>query len=272
VNADSPAGWFPDPENPEQLRYWDGSIWTEHRAPMNRPNPETIPTSPVGTGAGHGDPNDGVGAKKNWFARHKVLTGIAASLGIMVCIGTLIPDDNSDAATDRTTATTNKDSQVTSAAKPKVSQEDRFIDAVNKAADEADDADNEMKVVQLRHVRAKNIREIVPSLKVTDWNGTIDDVSTTLGGDSGVISIKLDDDIKVSTWNNGLSDISDHTLIKEDSPLYASLADLEEGDKVEFSGKFIRDAEDGIDEQSLMDINGVTSPEFTFRFKSVAKS
>jgi hypothetical protein len=27
------AGWFPDPERPDALRYWDGSVWTEHRAP-----------------------------------------------------------------------------------------------------------------------------------------------------------------------------------------------------------------------------------------------
>jgi hypothetical protein len=26
-----PAGWFPDPENPTLLRYWDGSIWTDQR-------------------------------------------------------------------------------------------------------------------------------------------------------------------------------------------------------------------------------------------------
>jgi hypothetical protein len=24
-------GWHDDPEHPEQLRYWDGSAWTEHR-------------------------------------------------------------------------------------------------------------------------------------------------------------------------------------------------------------------------------------------------
>jgi hypothetical protein len=26
-----PAGWFPDPEDPTLLRYWDGSIWTDQR-------------------------------------------------------------------------------------------------------------------------------------------------------------------------------------------------------------------------------------------------
>lgn len=27
------AGWFVDPQDPTQFRYWDGSAWTEHRSP-----------------------------------------------------------------------------------------------------------------------------------------------------------------------------------------------------------------------------------------------
>lgn len=27
------AGWFPDPQDPSQQRYWDGARWTEDRAP-----------------------------------------------------------------------------------------------------------------------------------------------------------------------------------------------------------------------------------------------
>ena len=32
-DMDVVAGWYPDPESgePEQLRYWDGERWTEHR-------------------------------------------------------------------------------------------------------------------------------------------------------------------------------------------------------------------------------------------------
>lgn len=29
-----PAGWHPDPQAPSTQRYWDGSQWTEHRAPL----------------------------------------------------------------------------------------------------------------------------------------------------------------------------------------------------------------------------------------------
>ena len=25
-----PAGWYDDPQNPDNLRYWDGVTWTQH--------------------------------------------------------------------------------------------------------------------------------------------------------------------------------------------------------------------------------------------------
>jgi len=33
VNETAPAGWYPDPEDPTQQRYWDGAGWTQHVAP-----------------------------------------------------------------------------------------------------------------------------------------------------------------------------------------------------------------------------------------------
>ena len=29
----APAGWYPHPEMAETVRYWDGSVWTDHVAP-----------------------------------------------------------------------------------------------------------------------------------------------------------------------------------------------------------------------------------------------
>jgi hypothetical protein len=29
----APAGWFDDQQNPGMLRWWDGQVWTAHRAP-----------------------------------------------------------------------------------------------------------------------------------------------------------------------------------------------------------------------------------------------
>jgi hypothetical protein len=43
----TPAGWYPDPEQAGQLRYYDGAAWTEHRSPIQPPvAPPTPPPAP----------------------------------------------------------------------------------------------------------------------------------------------------------------------------------------------------------------------------------
>ncbi|WP_347108207.1 DUF2510 domain-containing protein [Paenarthrobacter sp. S56] len=32
-NGPTPQGWYPDPSNPQQMRWWDGVQWTQHVAP-----------------------------------------------------------------------------------------------------------------------------------------------------------------------------------------------------------------------------------------------
>lgn len=46
---DTPAGWYADPHDPNQQRYWDGSIWTEHTAPVAAPPPppQGAPAAPA---------------------------------------------------------------------------------------------------------------------------------------------------------------------------------------------------------------------------------
>ncbi len=38
-----PADWYADPEDESQYRYWDGSSWTEHRAPRHSEQPDDAP-------------------------------------------------------------------------------------------------------------------------------------------------------------------------------------------------------------------------------------
>jgi Protein of unknown function (DUF2510) len=42
-----PSGWFPDPSDPRQFRYWDGVSWTLHTHPMQVPIPAEGQSRPV---------------------------------------------------------------------------------------------------------------------------------------------------------------------------------------------------------------------------------
>jgi uncharacterized protein YbjQ (UPF0145 family) len=42
VSTDIAAGWYPDPQDESNVRYWDGSAWTEHVQPAN---PTAEPTA-----------------------------------------------------------------------------------------------------------------------------------------------------------------------------------------------------------------------------------
>ncbi|MCK5926959.1 MAG: DUF805 domain-containing protein [Nocardioides sp.] len=42
----APSGWYADPEGGDALRYWDGSVWTDHRAPRTTPPGYTAEVTP----------------------------------------------------------------------------------------------------------------------------------------------------------------------------------------------------------------------------------
>jgi hypothetical protein len=51
----TPAGWYPDPEQAGQLRYWDGAGWTEHLSQAYEP---TAPSTPEPTAPSASEPPD----------------------------------------------------------------------------------------------------------------------------------------------------------------------------------------------------------------------
>lgn len=132
----TPAGWFPDPEQPGQLRYWDGNAWTEHRAPVQPPSPRpTQYPGPVAAGAGSGavrPPGIGPDAiapvtkKRNglWW---KIALGVVAFFFLIGLIGA-VADSLSTSHTTTSTAseetapnTPNMAKPGSSAPKPKAS-------------------------------------------------------------------------------------------------------------------------------------------------------
>ena len=105
-----------------------------------------------------------------------------------------------------------------------------FLKVVQKAQNEANAAQNEMKMGVALKGRTQDLPKVLPSLSVTDWIGTITRLDTADNG-KGVLSVSIGDDISVKTWNNGLSDTGDKTLL--DGELLNKVADYSRRDKVE---------------------------------------
>lgn len=69
-----PAGWYPDPSNQTQQRYWDGQSWSEHTRPAA---PMPLPVVP---------------AKKQTSAFRTVLTILGVILVVGVGISFFTPE------------------------------------------------------------------------------------------------------------------------------------------------------------------------------------
>lgn len=88
------AGWFPQTDG--RLRYWDGRQWTDQFQ-------DAPPALPVGAAGSPGSPAVDAPApeKKNWFLRHKIVTGLAAIalLAIAVNLGDGSNDEKASSPT-----------------------------------------------------------------------------------------------------------------------------------------------------------------------------
>ena len=81
------------------------------------------------------------------------------------------------------------------------SKQAKFIEIVERAAQQAESG-NEIVVVNARKKRGREICALMPALKATNWVGEVEDASTELGGDSGVLMLRLTDEIAAGTYNN----------------------------------------------------------------------
>lgn len=148
-------------------------------------------------------------------------------------------------------------------------QETRFIEIVSTAQKQSRQANNDMQKGGFKASRDKALCELMTSLSVVDWVGTIDKIDSNSEG-KGVLEVSIAPDIKVKTWNNSLSDIDSKTLIEPSSPVFAAASAMKRGQKVVFSGAFVRGSEGSCIEEGSLTLDGkIREPEFIFRFSQV---
>lgn len=146
--------------------------------------------------------------------------------------------------------------------------EQALIDAVVLGRDAYRSASNDMAKGATRPRRASSICSVFKSASVSNWVGTIKQLSSNNEG-KGVLVIEIAEDLAVGTWNNAVSDISDNTLIGLNSQVFQTAMYLREGEWVTFSGRFIPDRTDCFREQSLTLPGSMRDPLFVFRFSGI---
>jgi hypothetical protein len=117
-------------------------------------------------------------------------------------------------------------------------QQQQFLSIISDFAQKYDAAPNDMAKGALRPQRAKAICALLKDLTIKDWVGTVSKLSSNNEG-KGVLVIGLNEQTRVQTWNNALSDISDKTLIQPGTALHEAAVQLSEGQRVVFSGRLI---------------------------------
>lgn len=105
--------------------------------------------------------------------------------------------------------------------------------------------------------------------QVDNWVGKLAEVGATDDG-KAYISIEISSSIVVQTWNNGLSDIFDKTLILPDSAVYAAALKMKKGDKVTFSGNFQTSQQSCFTKENLTEAFYGVDPNFIFHFTQLS--
>jgi len=132
---------------------------------------------------------------------------------------------------------------------------------------------NELKKSAVRSKRGEMLKNALSSsCQVKDWIGTIKEMKTTGDGNAILVMQITDSPATIGTTNNEFSDLIDKTLIPQSSELFKTIAELNVGDRVSFSGRFASsDKNDFISERSITEQGSMEEPAFMFHFSNIKK-
>ncbi|GAA1487489.1 TM2 domain-containing protein [Brachybacterium sacelli] len=146
-------------------------------------------------------------------------------------------------------------------------------DAVAQGRSEAENAETDLQRANVLTVRSESMCESISDGAVEDWVGTVVTVDAN-GEGKAVVTLSIEEDIEIGTWNNAFSDMSDNTLIEQGSPLYDSALALAPGDTVTFSGT-LKSGNEGNDEcyyaSNMTEAMSIDSPDYIITFSALKK-
>jgi len=143
-----------------------------------------------------------------------------------------------------------------------------FISIISAARSEYNNGSNDMAKGAARVHRRDRLCELLHSMVVRGWTGTIANLSSSSSG-KGVLVVSIGPQIKIGTTNNDLSDSLDNTLLNPSSGVFGQVVSLTQEQRILFSGSFLPGDTDCVQETSLTQEGSMTDPEFLFHFTDV---
>lgn len=148
-----------------------------------------------------------------------------------------------------------------------------FAGAVETARGESEAATTDLQRANVLNTRSEAMCGAVPDGRIEKWVGTVETVDAN-GEGKAVVTLSIEEDIEIGTWNNALSDFDDHTLIEQGTPLFDQALALSPGDKVEFSGT-LKSGSESNDRcyytSNLTEVMSIDSPDYIVNFSELTK-
>jgi hypothetical protein len=145
-----------------------------------------------------------------------------------------------------------------------------FVSLIEKAREDLDAAETDLQESVIVRGRDKALCGVLSNRTANKWVGEIKDVGAN-GEGKAYLEIEIANDVRVKTWNNALSDISDNTLIPTSSKFFDRLVAMKKGDLVYWSAKFLSESNSCLKGANLTEYFYGKDPKFIVDFKDVVK-
>ena len=241
----APAGWYPDPSDANVVRYWDGTTWTDLAAAPSPP----LPIHPSATQPEQPEPVVRESTTPTWAKL------ALASLATLVVVGLIAFAIGS----------------VTDPAAPFGDQprdEREVVQLIEDGRREYEAANHDLQRDAALADRDERICAVLGDGRIEDWTGKVYEIDSSNDG-KGIIGINIEPNTQVTTRGNTFS--TDDTLIPP-GPLLDRVTELEEGQVVTFSGRFVPD-DDGpcFTNPRITQSQSIDKPLMVFRFSDVRR-
>jgi hypothetical protein len=143
-----------------------------------------------------------------------------------------------------------------------------FIQIIKDAILEIENAETELQQSVALRKRDDALCAVLKKRVATNWTGKITEIGSNSDGYAHV-EIELADGVRVKTWNNSFSDISDNTLIPPSADFFDNLVATSEDAVVTWTGRFAAGDSFCLKKANLTQTFYGIDPQFIVKFSNI---